>query len=119
MQALTFAMQVGLAAVLRERGVRPAAVIGHSVGEVAACVVSGVLTLEEGAHVACYRARGFRSVTGQGAMVLVRMPFDEAERRLAGRAQVVAAISASPESTVLSGDVAAVDQVSAQLSAEG
>ncbi|MDF2825438.1 MAG: polyketide synthase, partial [Mycobacterium sp.] len=77
-QALTFAMQVGLAAVLRERGVQPAAVIGHSVGEVAACVVSGVLSLEQGAHVACYRARGFRAVQGHGAMALVRLPFDQA-----------------------------------------
>ena len=48
MQALTFAMQVGLAAVLRERGVTPAAVIGHSVGEVAACVTAGVFDLTDG-----------------------------------------------------------------------
>jgi 6-methylsalicylic acid synthase len=118
-QALTFAMQVGLAAVLRERGVEPAAVIGHSVGEVAACVVSGVLTLEDGAHVACYRARGFRAVLGQGAMALVRLAFDEAEQRLAGRTDVVAAISSSPESTVISGDGPAVESVCAQLAEQG
>ena len=46
-QALTFAMQVGLAALLRERGVDPAAVIGHSVGEVAACVTAGVFDLRK------------------------------------------------------------------------
>ncbi|MGB3485732.1 MAG: beta-ketoacyl synthase N-terminal-like domain-containing protein [Mycobacterium sp.] len=114
-QALTFAMQVGLAAVLRERGLQPAAVIGHSVGEVAACVASGVLSLDDGAHVACYRARGFRSVMGDGAMALVRLPFDDAERQLRGRADVVAAISSSPESTVISGRVAAVDEVCALL----
>ncbi|OCB08339.1 polyketide synthase [Mycolicibacterium porcinum] len=110
-QALTFAMQVGLAAVLRERGVRPAAVIGHSVGEVAACVVSGVFELRQGAAVACYRARGFRSVMGCGAMALVRLPFDEAAHRLAGRPDVVAAISASAESCVISGLTEAVDEV--------
>ncbi|OMC39938.1 polyketide synthase [Mycobacterium sp. GA-1841] len=110
-QALTFAMQVGLAAVLRERGVRPAAVIGHSVGEVAACVVSGVFELRQGAAVACYRARGFRAVMGHGAMALVRLPFAEAETRLAGRTDVVAAISASTESCVISGLTAAVDEV--------
>ncbi|BBY30729.1 type I polyketide synthase [Mycolicibacterium sediminis] len=118
-QALTFAMQVGLAAVLRERGVTPAAVIGHSVGEVAACVVSGVFTLRHGAAVACHRARGFRSVAGEGAMALVRLPFDEAERRLAGRTDVVAAISASPESTVISGLVDAVEAVGASWSDDG
>lgn len=118
-QALTFAMQAGLAAVLRARGVRPAAVIGHSVGEVAACVAAGVFDLTVGAHVACYRARGFRSVMGRGAMALVRLPFDEAGRRLAGRSDVVAAISASPESTVISGELAAVEQVCEQWSADG
>ncbi|MGV0848688.1 type I polyketide synthase [Mycolicibacterium phlei] len=118
-QALTFAMQVGLAAVLRARGVRPAAVIGHSVGEVAACVAAGAFDLTVGAAVACYRARGFRSVMGRGAMALVRLPFDEADRRLAGRTDVVAAISASPESTVISGERAAVEQVCEQWSAQG
>lgn len=118
-QALTFAMQVGLAAVLRERGVTPAAVIGHSVGEVAACVVSGVFDLSHGASVACFRARGFRSVMGDGAMALVRLPFDEAERRLHRRADVVAAISASTESTVVSGTVAAVDELVEAWTDEG
>ncbi|RAV12756.1 polyketide synthase [Mycolicibacterium sp. GF69] len=118
-QALTFAMQVGLAAVLRSRGVTPAAVIGHSVGEVAACVTAGVFDLTVGAAVACYRARGFRSVMGQGAMALVRLPFAEAKRRLAGRSDVVAAISASPESTVISGVVAAVDDVCREWTERG
>ena len=118
-QALTFAMQVGLAAVLRERGVVPAAVIGHSVGEVAACVVSGVFDLRHGAAVACYRARGFRTAAGAGAMALARLPFAEAERRLAGRTDVVAAISASTESTVISGEIDAVAAVSRQWADDG
>ena len=118
-QALTFAMQVGLAAVLTERGVAPAAVIGHSVGEVAACVVSGVFDLAQGAAVACYRARGFRSVMGAGGMALVRLPFAEAARRLHGRTDVVAAISASSESTVISGDIDAVDKVVDTWAADG
>lgn len=118
-QALTFAVQVGLAAVLRERGATPAAVIGHSVGEVAANVVAGVFDLAHGAAIACYRARGFRSVQGAGAMALVRLPFDEAGHRLGGRTDVVAAISASPESTVISGTVAAVEEVTATWAAQG
>ncbi len=118
-QALTFAMQVGLAAVLKERGVTPAAVIGHSVGEVAACVVAGVFDLEHGAAIASYRARGFRSVMGDGAMALVRLPFDETDRRLADRTDVVAAISASGESTVVSGTAAAVEEIAGAWSADG
>ncbi|MGE2690387.1 type I polyketide synthase [Mycolicibacterium pulveris] len=118
-QALTFAMQVGLAAVLRARGAAPAAVIGHSVGEVAACVTAGVFDLTVGAAVACYRARGFRTVMGQGAMALVRLPFAEAETRLGARSDVVAAISASPESTVISGDLEAVEAVCRRWTDEG
>lgn len=118
-QALTFAVQVGLAAVLRSRGAEPAAVIGHSVGEVAANVVAGVFDLAEGAAIACYRARGFRTVQGAGAMALVRMSFADAESRLGTRTDVVAAISASPESTVISGTAEAVDEVGASWAAQG
>lgn len=122
-QALTFAIQVGLVAVLHERGVSPAAVIGHSVGEVAACVAAGVFDLAQGAAVACYRARGFRKVMGRGAMALVRLPFTEAQRQLdcrpGARIDVVAAISASPESTVISGTVDAIDEVSRAWTDQG
>ncbi|GAA1657898.1 phthiocerol synthesis polyketide synthase type I PpsA [Mycolicibacterium murale] len=118
-QALTFAIQVGLAAVLRERGVEPSAVIGHSVGEVAACVVSGVLNLQQGAHVACYRARGFRTVQGHGAMALVGLPYDEADARLQGRTEVVAAISSSPVACVISGAIDAVEAVCSEWADEG
>ena len=48
---------------------------------------------------------------GNGAMALVRLPFAEAERRLHGHRNVVAAISASPVSTVVSGTVSAVEQI--------
>jgi len=118
-QALTFAMQVGLAAVLRDRGVRPAAVIGHSVGEVAAGVVAGAYDLRHGAAIACHRARGFRSVAGAGAMALVRLPFAETEQRLAGRTDIVAAISASTESTVISGPIDAVADITEQWARDG
>lgn len=118
-QALTFAMQVGLAAVLRVRGVAPAAIIGHSVGEVAACVEAGVFGLAHGAAIACYRARGFRTVAGRGAMALAGLPFDDAAHRLRGRGDVVAAISASPASTVVSGTTAAVEALAAAWAAEG
>ncbi|RWA15125.1 hypothetical protein MBRU_10925 [Mycolicibacterium brumae DSM 44177] len=118
-QALTFAVQVGLAAVLRERGLSPAAVIGHSVGEVAACVTAGVFDLAQGAAVACYRARGFRRVQGAGAMAMVSAGFDEVRARLADRTDVVAAISSSPTATVISGERAAVADISEQWSGDG
>lgn len=118
-QALTFAIQAGLSAVLRDRGVTPAAVIGHSVGEVAACVAAGVLDVVQGAKVACYRARGFRRVAGHGAMALVGLSFEEAQRRLCQRDDVVAAISATPESTVVSGTADAIDEICRRCSDDG
>lgn len=110
-QALTFAIQAGIAALLTERGITPAAIIGHSVGEVAACVAAGVFDLVHGAKVACYRARGFRGVAGQGAMALVGLSFEDAQQRLCQRDDVVAAISSAPESTVVSGTVEAIEQL--------
>ena len=49
-------MQVALAATLQAHGARPGAVIGHSVGEAAAAVVAGALSLADGLRVVCRRA---------------------------------------------------------------
>jgi 6-methylsalicylic acid synthase len=107
-QPLIFTMQVGLAAVWRRNGVRPDAVIGHSVGEIAAAVTAGVFTLEEGARLVCRRSLLLRRAAGNGAMIMVNLPFDEAKRRLGTLDSAVAAISASPTSTVIAGDIPAV-----------
>jgi 6-methylsalicylic acid synthase len=102
-QTLIFAMQVGLAALLRSRGAQPSAVIGHSVGEIAAAVAAGALSLHDGAVLICRRSRLLRRVAGNGAMVMVMLPFDEVERQLAGRADAVAAIASAPTATVAAG----------------
>lgn len=107
-QAMIFAVQVGLAEVWRWYGVRPDAVIGHSVGEIAAAVACGGLTLHAAGRLVCRRARLLRRVAGHGAMAMVDLPFDEVTRRLDGRTDVVPAIAASPRATVVSGDRAAV-----------
>ncbi|MEU1176827.1 beta-ketoacyl synthase N-terminal-like domain-containing protein [Streptomyces sp. NPDC005820] len=113
-QPVIFAMQVALAAVWRERGLAPAAVIGHSVGEIAAAVVAGVLELADGARLVCRRSALLRRVAGRGAMIMVGLPFDDVARQLAGRADATAAIAASPLSTVVAGDIAAVEELAAR-----
>jgi 6-methylsalicylic acid synthase len=110
-QPMIFAMQVGLAAMWRGRGVRPDAVIGHSMGEVAAAVTCGLLSLEDGARVSCWRSRLLTRAEGKGDMVMVSLSFDQAVQRLAGRADLSPAIVASPVSTVLAGDLDAVQEV--------
>jgi acyl transferase domain-containing protein/aryl carrier-like protein len=113
-------MQVGLAALWRAWGIEPAAVVGHSMGEVAAAHVAGALTLEDAAAVICRRSRLLRRISGQGEMAVVELTLAEAEAALAGyEARLSVAVSNSPRSTVLSGDPAALAAVLAALEARG
>lgn len=120
-QALTVAVQLGLAAVWRSYGFRPAAVIGHSVGEIAAAAVAGVLDDLDAVRLACRRAALVRTVAGDGAMVLVPLPFEDAEQRIAaqGVTDVWAAIDASPTSCVLAGRAEALDRLTAVWAGQG
>ena len=105
-QPMIFAVQVGLAAVWRGYGVRPAAVVGHSVGEIAAAVTAGVLDLEDGARLVCRRSLLLRGVVGQGRMAWVGTAAADAAHRLRAAGTdpaVVVAVSAGPASAVLSG----------------
>jgi 6-methylsalicylic acid synthase len=110
-QTMIFAMQLGLVELWREYGLRPHAVIGHSVGEIAAAVTAGALSRVDGARLICRRSRLLRRVAGRGAMAMVQLPFADAARLLAGRTDVVAAIASSPGSTVVSGDPDSVAEV--------
>ena len=62
-------MQVALAAVFRAYGLKPSAVVGHSMGEVAASCVAGALSLEDAALIICRRSRLLKQVSGKGAML--------------------------------------------------
>src|SRR5262249_5886508 len=73
-QPTLFTMQVALAATMKSYGVVPGAVIGHSMGEAAAAVVAGALSLEDGVRVVCRRSRLLSSIAGAGAMASVELP---------------------------------------------
>ena len=118
-QPALFAVQVGLVAVWRRWGVEPAAVIGHSVGEIAAAVTAGALSLLDGARLVCRRSLLLRDLAGKGAMVMANMPFSAVAERLSGRNDVVPAISAAPSWTVLSGEPDAVGKLVAEWQVEG
>ena len=101
-----FTMQVALAATMEKSyGVRPGAVIGHSPGEVAAAVVAGALSLEDGVRVICRRSRLMSRFAGAGAMASVELPADQVLSELMTRDDddVVIAVVASPQSTVIAG----------------
>lgn len=118
-QVLTYMIQIGVSAVLHARGVFPQAVLGHSVGEIAASVVAGALTAEEGMLIVTRRSVLYQSVMGQGGMVVINRSFEEVHRTLEGRIDVVAAIDSSPTSCVISGTKEAVDRVGREYSEQG
>lgn len=112
-QPTVFAIQVALCAMWAGYGVRPAAVIGHSMGEAAAAVVSGALTLEEGARVICRRSRLNVRRAGIGRMASIALPRADVEARIAasGVRGVSVAVVTSPEATVIGGDKDAVGEL--------
>ncbi|HEU5469842.1 MAG TPA: SDR family NAD(P)-dependent oxidoreductase [Actinophytocola sp.] len=111
-QPLLFAVLVSLAEVWRSHGVEPAAVVGHSQGEIAAAAVAGALSLSDAAMLVALRSQAIREVSGRGGMVSVSSP-EERTRELIepwGAALSVAAVN-GPSSTVVSGDVTALDEL--------
>ncbi|WP_405182248.1 SDR family NAD(P)-dependent oxidoreductase [Nocardia sp. NBC_01377] len=119
-QPALFAVMVSMAAVWRSFGVEPAAVVGHSQGEIAAAVVAGGLSLEDGAKVVALRSRALRSVTGSGGMASVQLPADRVRVELIpwGERLSIAAIN-GPAAVVISGELAAIDEFLAHAEAEG
>ena len=104
-QPTIFAMQVALAATMKAHGVAPGAVIGHSMGEAAAAVVAGALSLEDGVRVICRRSTLMTKIAGSGAMASVELPAQQVLSELMARGvdDAVVAVVASPESTVIGG----------------
>ncbi|MGK5627291.1 acyltransferase domain-containing protein [Streptomyces sp. URMC 123] len=119
LQGICFAMQAALARVWRDRGLEPAAVIGHSGGEIAAAVAAGALSPADGALLVCRRSALLPRVAGAGAMALVDLPPAEVDTALKGRSDVVVGIRASAVTTVVSGDADAVERLAREWTEQG
>ncbi|WP_309302749.1 acyltransferase domain-containing protein, partial [Streptomyces sp. PT12] len=119
-QPVLWAVMVSLAAVWRSYGVEPAAVVGHSQGEIAAAVVAGGLSLEDGARVVALRSRAWLGLVGLGGMASVGLPAGVVRERLGrwGDVLSVAAVN-SPGACAVAGDPVALDELVEVLSAEG
>nr|P9WET0.1 RecName: Full=Polyketide synthase-like protein Preu9 [Preussia isomera]UNY67721.1 polyketide synthase Preu9 [Preussia isomera] len=119
-QAACTAVQVGLVDLLASWSIRPAGVVGHSSGEIAAAYASGRISAAE-AIVAAYLRGQAVSLNGrEGAMLAVGLgPEQVAEYVQEREAEVKVAAINSPGSVTLSGDVSAIDQLAATLTAEG
>ncbi|MFE2857878.1 acyltransferase domain-containing protein, partial [Streptomyces lavendulae] len=119
-QCALFAVMVSLAALWRSYGIEPAAVIGHSQGEMAAACVAGALTLEDAARVVALRAQALDTLHGSGGMLSVPLPHTEVVellRRWEDRLSLAAVNG--PRSTVISGDVEALREMHEHCTAEG
>lgn len=121
LQPVLFTLGVALAALWESWGIVPDAVLGYSLGEVAAAHVAGVLSLTDAAKVICQRCRVLATQLS-GVLAFVELSAERAERligRLNLRGQVFVAGYNGPQSTVLGGEVPAVDSLLAQLTADG
>ncbi|WP_258534891.1 acyltransferase domain-containing protein, partial [Streptomyces sp. PT12] len=119
-QPVLWAVMVSLAAVWRSCGVEPGAVVGHSQGEIAAAVVSGGLSLEDGARVVALRSRALRVLSGRGGMVSVAASVGVVGEWIAawpGRLSVAAVNG--PAATVVSGEAGALDELLVVWGREG
>jgi acyl transferase domain-containing protein/NADPH:quinone reductase-like Zn-dependent oxidoreductase/acyl carrier protein len=111
-QPTLFAMEVALARLWTSMGVVPEAVVGHSMGEVAAAHIAGILSLQDAAAIICRRSALLMRVAGAGAMAVVDLARAEAQQLLAGlEDKVSVAVCNSPRSTVLAGDPATLNEI--------
>ncbi|MFF7649491.1 type I polyketide synthase [Streptomyces sp. NPDC007983] len=117
-QPVLWAVMVSLAGLWRSFGVVPGCVVGHSQGEIAAACVAGGLSLGDGALVVARRSQVIASrLAGGGGMASVALPVDVVTGRL-GEGLSVAAVN-GPSSTVVAGEVGALDALTEALESEG
>jgi acyl transferase domain-containing protein/NADPH:quinone reductase-like Zn-dependent oxidoreductase/acyl carrier protein len=119
-QPALVALDIALAALWRSWGIEPVAVVGHSMGEVAAAHVAGALSLDDAMRVICVRSRLMRQKSGHGAMAVLELSRDDAAallRRVSDRVSVAA--SNGPRSTIISGDPVVIDALLRSLEARG
>lgn len=115
-QPANVVLQLGLTALWRSWGIVPDAVVGHSVGEIAAAYVCGMLSLEDTMKVAFHRSRLQQRATGKGTMMAVGLSAEAAEQLLIGYEDRISIGAINSSSAVtLSGDAAALAELGQHL----
>ncbi|MET8687108.1 SDR family NAD(P)-dependent oxidoreductase [Streptomyces sp. NPDC004732] len=119
-QPVLWAVMVSLAAVWADQGITPAAVIGHSQGEMAAACVAGALSLEDAARIVAVRSDALRQLQGHGDMASLGTSAEQAAELIGDdRPGVSIAAVNGPSSTVISGPPEQVAAVVAEAEERG
>lgn len=118
-QAGNFLVQIGLSEMLVAKGIPRDAIIGHSVGEIAASVVAGAITLEEGVKIIYHRGRVLQKIAGKGTLLSVGLDAVQAASTIREFPGIEIATINSPKSVTLAGTAAALQPLHNKLEAEG
>jgi len=119
-QPAIVAIEIAVARLWKSWGIVPAAVIGHSVGEISAAHIAGAMDLDEAMRLVILRGRLMERATGSGRMAAIFATPADVERRITrfGEALSLAAVN-SPQSVVISGDPIAVEEMLRDCTAAG
>jgi acyl transferase domain-containing protein len=119
-QPALVALEYALCELWSSWGIVPGAVVGHSLGEYAAAVVAGVLSIEDALKLVVARSRLIHEAPGEGAMLAVNATLEVLAPTLAPVSQLISLAAVNgPQDLVISGDRAALSEVAARLSREG
>ena len=119
-QPAIFALQMGIAALWQSWGIIPDACVGHSIGEVAAACVGGILSLEDAVKVVCHRGIALAPLAGGGEMAAVGLDIARTQELIAPyKGQVCIAAVNGPESMTISGEKEAIAAIIGKLEKQG
>jgi pimaricinolide synthase PimS1 len=119
-QPALFAVMVSLARLWEHHGLRPAALVGHSQGEIAAAHLAGALSLEDAARVVSLRARAIVSLAGKGGMTAIGLPAERVRERIEPWGERISlAVINSRSACTVAGEAGALAELVAACEAEG
>jgi myxalamid-type polyketide synthase MxaE and MxaD len=117
-QPAIFAVQWALFSLWRSFGIVPDAIVGHSLGEVAAACAAGAISLADGVRIVFHRSRLMKRAAGHGRTAVVGLSFADAREAIhAYEPSLAVAGSNSPSASVVAGDPASIERLLADLSA--